>query len=178
MYIKSVLAVLLAVSVGSVSFAADPGAIVSVSIERLAASSPQEKVMYVTQALAEMRSAQTTMQRIGNTAPECVETRLPLLNQLIEMSNIAVTEMNHWQLEGNTLRADTELRKVAAALTKVRSLLAETKTCSTDESDTLDENSRRMEYIGPELAEGDETALQEGFVFDGADDPPEASPFI
>jgi hypothetical protein len=177
MSFRPYVAVLAAVLLASAVKAAEPEAGVTGTIERLASSTPEEKARYAELALQEMAAAQKGMERLQASAPECVESRLPLLASLLEVSTIAETNMKRWQAAGNTVRADTELRKIAIALAESRSLLAEAEGCSTGEGQSGEDVSRRVEYNGT-VTDGDETRPEESFDFDSGDDPPEASPFI
>lgn len=177
MSVRPIVAVLAAILMGSVVRAAEPEPGVTGTIERLASSTPEEKAQYATQALEEMRAAQHTMQRLQDSAPECVESRLPLLNSLLEVSTVAETNMRTWQASGNAVRADSEFRKIAIALSEARSLLAEAQGCATGDEASGQDVKKTWTYDGSKSV-GDESQSSVAFNFDATDDPPEASPFM
>lgn len=178
MSVRPFAAVLVAILLGSVVRAAEPEPGVSGTIERLASSTPEEKAQYATQALEEMRAAERTMQRLQDTAPQCVESRLPLLSALVGVSTIAETNMRTWQASGNTVRADSEFRKIAIALSEARSLLAEAQGCATGNEAAGQDVKKTWEYGGSTTV-GDETQASVDFDFDSyGGSPPEASPFM
>lgn len=155
--------------------AAEPG--VKGSIERLSSSTPQEKLAYAADALDEMRAAERAMERIESASPDCVKQRLPLLRSLIEVSSIAETNMGRWISQGNTVRADSEFRKIAIALTQSRTLQAEAERCSSGESSAV--GDEHMEYTYDGVTYGDETQAVEQFLFDvSIDSVPQSSPFM
>lgn len=147
------------------------------SIERLATSTPAEKQKYATEALDEMRAALVRMQRIEETAPECVTERLPLLSSLVAVSEIAQTNMSRWIAEGNQSRADSEFRKIAIALSTARTLLAEAERCTSGDTSLGDATIRDVRYDGA-VTSGDETYDVDEFDFDVGQDPPQSSPFM
>jgi hypothetical protein len=150
---------------------------VSGSIERLATSTPAEKQKYAMEALDEMRANLRKMEAIEERAPECVTERLPLLRSLVEVSQIAQTNMDRWIAEGNSTRADSEFRKIAIALSEARTLLAEAERCNSGQVSAGDEVIREVNYEGA-VTTGDETLEVDEFTFDVGQDPPQSSPFM
>lgn len=177
MLIRFLLATLLVTTIGG-AFAAEPSdGNISATLEKMSASTPAEKSKYVADALNEMRAAQRTMLKIQEKAPECVESQLPLVNSLVEVSTFVEGEMRRWQQQGDAARADTEFRKIVIALSTVRTMLAEGNGCATGKSPEAADASSTLEYSGANQ-DLDETAAADTFSadFDVADDAPDISP--
>lgn len=126
--------------------APDPKTGVSGSIERLATATDDEKRAYAQVALDEMRSIELRMRRTGEAAPECVTERLPLAQSLLAVSGIAQTNMLRWLTEANASRASTEFRKVAIALSTMRTLVSEAERCSSGDLATDDRTTLSVQY--------------------------------
>ncbi len=150
---------------------------VSGSIERLSTATPAEQQKYAAEALDEMRGSLIRMQRIEETAPECVTERLPLMSSLVAVSEIAQTNMTRWISEGNQSRADSEFRKIGIALSTTRTLLAESERCTSGDTSLGDDTVRDVQYDGA-VTNGDETYHVDDFTFDVGQDPPQSSPFM
>lgn len=172
---KPLLIAALATLFTTLVYAAEP---ISGAMERGTASlSPAERSQYATESLTEMTNARTTLERLDRTAHECVAERLPEVNTLIEASTEAAAEMDKFQSVGNTTRADTELRKISAALTKTRALMLQAKECAKDSQGDGSE-SRTLE--GPSFAEEGADPGADGdpnFEFDVSDGSPDGSPY-
>ncbi len=176
MSMKPFAIAILSAMFATVVYAADP---VSGAVEKSSSLSPAERSQYATESLTEMQNAQTVLERLDRTDHDCVATRLPLLNSLIEVSTSAASEMTKFQAQGNSSRADTELRKISAALTKTRALMLEAKACAKD-NEGVGEDSVKLEYAGPTIGDDstDGTAPPPDFEFDAGDDPVEGSPYM
>ena len=183
LFLRLPLFVLFAVLLGSPGQAAETlsaaraqvapmGEDLSTFTVRMQSASPQQKAEYVAQAIEEMEQILDTMLDMVKKSPECVETRIVLLNTLIDTVLIVQTDMLRAQAEGNRSRADLELRKVAVALSVARTLLAEALDCAAKGSSPGVSDSWTS-YAGPDLADA---ADADEFEFDD-DDPPEISPF-
>lgn len=150
-----------------------PGEPNSLTLERLATLSPAQKVQYTVEALEEMKSMQRQMERMQQSAPECVETRLLLLNALVEVSEMVQATMFKHQNAGDMARADLELRKMAVALSTARGFLAEALGCASTDA-TQGSGLTSVEYEG--LVEWEDTSDDPPFDFD-VSSPPPISPF-
>lgn len=174
MTIKPFAIAVLSAMFATLVYAAEP---VSGAVEKIASLSPAERSQYATESLTEMQNAQTVLERLDRTDHDCVAQRLPLLNSLIEVSTAAATDMSKWQAQGNSYRADTELRKISAALTKTRALMLEAKACAKDNEGGDGEESRKLEYAGPSLGDDEGTTDLPDYFYN-VPELPEASPYM
>jgi hypothetical protein len=123
-----------------------------------------------------MQGALRRMERLAETVPECVTERLALLRSLVEVTNIANTNMNRWIVENNTVRADSEFRKIAIGLSEARTMLAEAERCASGGEKVDDSSIIEFTYDGV-TSDGDETMEEDSFEFDVGMDPPQSSPY-
>lgn len=175
---RSIYTILLAGLLGPMAHAQAPsrdvvtgdGGDASSVMERMADATPREKAEYVMRTIQELLQIQRSMQGMLKTAPECVESRLVLLNSLIEVALVIQNDMTKHQLEGNTALADMELRKVAVAASVARSLLAQALACAAaDAPDGQTQTSYAyVDTLPPDVVETTAAIIE---------DPPEASPF-
>lgn len=166
-----------------VAVAQDPGATgVTGELERLASTSPQEKLQYSADALEEMRNGVKTVTKLVETARregnveelQCLNGRLTAMRALLQVSEAADVTMQESLAANSAERADHEFRKVAVALAKSRQLLAEADRCTTLDETVNGDTTVRVE--GP--LEGDDSGTSPFDDLDIGFDPPEASPFM
>jgi hypothetical protein len=153
-------------------------------LERTAATTPQEKLEYAEEAHGEMRDAIRDVTRMVETARkdneveqlQCLTAILTSLRSLLQVSESAQTAMQQAMEAGEMERADHELRKIAVARTKTRSLLAEADGCVVGTA-ALEPGETVVTVEGGEFV--DERGLLDVAYdpFDIGNDPPEASPF-
>lgn len=164
------------------AFAQETG--VTGELERIATTSPQEKIQYATNALVEMQTAVKSVTKLVEAARkegdveklQCLNNRMTAIRALLQVSEAANTAMNTALESGQKDRADHEFRKIAVALDKTRQLVAEAERCTSEAASKSGDTIIRVE--GPLTEGGDDTAptpfdeLELGF------DPPEASPYM
>lgn len=175
------LAVLVTLGVGSQAYAQDGG--VAGEIDRVASSSPQEKLDYVSSANVEMRLAVKEVGKLLETVRreadieriKCLKNRFTSLRSILQVSEGAEGSMRYALEAGEVEKADHEFRKVAVALSKARQLRAEADGCGYDGSVQSGETDVIVE--GGEFDDLDETADIELDIEIGLD-PPESSPFM
>lgn len=164
------------------AFAQETG--ITGELERVAATTPQEKLDYSSDALEEMRESVRTVTKLLETARrdgaeadqiQCLTSRMTGLRALLQVSEAADTSMQSALAEGASAMADHEFRKIAVALSKTRQLAAEADRCLSDDATANGETIVRTEE--PDYG-SDETVEQPSFSFDLGFDPPEASPFM
>lgn len=134
-------------------------------LERVAALSAEGELEYVSRADVEIGDAIKVISRLLDTAKrssdaesiQCLTSRLTAVRALhVVVKNsgqVTVTALG----TGDAVRADHEVRKVAVALDKSRSLLSEAQRCGADQA----------------VASGDTVISMSGgdFLSPGADDP-------
>ncbi len=180
---RTLLALALVLTIGNgvgTARAADPSdQNVTATLEKMAGASSAEKSKYVADALTEMRAAQRTMQKIAEKSPECVESQLPLVNSLVEVSTFVESEMHRWEAANDSARADTEFRKIVIARSTVQTMLAEVNSCSAGKSPDTQQASSTIEYSGPNDGTDETQSSTDAFVNSQSvqDSPPEVSDF-
>ena len=175
------LAMLASLGISAPAFAQDGG--VAGEIDRVASSSPQEKLDYVASANDEMRTAVKEVGKLLETVRreadveriQCLKNRFTSLRSVLQVSEGAETSMRGALEAGEVEKADHEFRKVAIALSKARQLRAEADGCGYDSSVQSGETEVIVE--GGEFDDLDETVEVEVEVEIGFD-PPESSPFM
>lgn len=121
--------------------AQDPVGLTS-ELERTASATPQEKQAYAVAAKAEIADAAKQIARMleaakkdgDATAIQCITSRLTAVRALQTVCDNAEAAMITALSSGVLEKADHEFRRIAVALTKTRSLLAEAQRCSVDQA--------------------------------------------
>jgi len=145
---------------------------------------PADKVKYATDATDEMRQAVKAVTKLVESErksgdPEklsCLSNRLTAIRALTQVSESAATRLQEaLDVDNDTERADTELRKIVIALGKTRQLVLEADRCLSDSAQRSGETLVRWE--GGVLAEEDDTSAIELDTPDIGGDAPSVSPF-
>jgi hypothetical protein len=153
------------------------------SIERLANTSPDEKMQFAASANQEMRDAVKAVSKLMDNARresnvdkiQCVSTLLTSIRSLVQVSEQAEVAMKEALSAGEVERADHEFRKVAVALNKTRSLQADAERCG--DQGGLRSGETVISVDGGVADDSDDTTDVVVDVFDLGFDPPQASPF-
>lgn len=158
---------------------------VSGELERVATTTPQEKVDYGNAALVEIDGAVRSISRLaeasrreGNVEQlQCHNTKLTAVRALRQVSESAQGAMQERLDAGDLERADHEFRKIAVALAKARQLLAEAERCG--DTAALRDGVTTVIVEGGEVG-SDADTRQPVYEpeFDVDFDPPDASPFF
>jgi len=134
--------VVLLLALCAPAFAQDSPLSVEGELMRVAGTTEQEKVVYVRDALVEMRDAVRSIVRLADVARRegdtesmaCVTSRLTTERALLNVAEASEINLKAALAEGRAERADSEFRKVAVALSTGRIALAEAERC-VDKSD-------------------------------------------
>ena len=156
---------------------------ITTDLERLASTTPQEKMQYAVDGNEEMRQAikevskmlEGTRREGDLTKLQCLNNRLTSIRALLQVSESAETAMKEALSAGEAERADHEFRKIAVARNKAQQLRAEADQCISESGLKSGQTvvKAEQELTKPE----DETEdLPEDFDF--GMDPPESSPFM
>ncbi len=164
------------------AFAQDPSGISS-ELERTATTTPAEKVAYAESSNNEISDAVATITTLLDSAKkdadvealQCLTSRLASARALQQVSEGAETAMKDAISKGETDRADHEFRKIAVAVSKTRSLLAEAQQCTADQA-TEDGITNVTFFIDEDVELDEENALDIDDIDIGFD-PPDVSPF-
>jgi len=159
-----------------------PGGISS-ELERTATTTPAEKAAYADSSTAEIAEAVSTISTLFQSAAkdadieaqQCLSGRLASAKALKQVSQRASADMKNAISDGNSERADHEFRKIAVAVSKTRTLLAEAQQCSADQT-TEDGITNVTFFVEDDVVIGGE----DGNDIDDIDigfDPPDVSPF-
>jgi len=176
-------ACLLLFGAGGVALAQDSGAGVSSELERIATTTPAEKAAYAHSANAEIKEAVSTMKGLkeaagkdgDDDAEECVVPLHARASRLKPVSEKAEVDMKSAMADGNVERADHEFRKIAVAVSNVRSLLAESQQCTADKDSG--DGVTVVHFFNEEevkIGDEDENDIED---IDIGFDPPDVSPF-
>lgn len=186
MSVRPLLLMLFGAFLASAAWADDPtGA--SGELERVAGTTPPEKLAYATAAIDEMRDdikSTTKMLELAQRADvseeeknrriQCINNHLTSMKALDAVSESAATAMKEDIANGDMELADHELRKIAVALEKTRQLYVEAQACD-DET-----QAAGVTTVTVSGAVGDATDTQ-GTTYDELDVgsfAPETSPFM
>ncbi len=162
------------------ALAQEPG--VSGELERVATTSPEEKISYSATALEEMRNGIKSVTKLVETARrdgdveklQCVTNRLTAMRALLQVSEAADGSMQEALANSEPEKGDHEFRKIAVALSKSRQLLAEAERCYTVAPTSGEETIVSVEGGTP----GDDDIQTHFNDLDVGVTPPEASPFM
>jgi len=165
------------------AFAQDSVGGISSELERTATTTPAEKAAYADSATTEISEAVSTMKGLKETAgkdgdddaEDCITPLHARADRLKPVSEKASTDMKNAIAGGDNERADHEFRKIAVAVSNVRSLLAEAQQCSADK-DAQDGVTNVTFFIEEEVKVGDEDENDIDDIDIGFD-PPDVSPF-
>ncbi len=136
--------------------AQQPTGVVS-ELQRIANTTPEEKIAYAEAANEEIAEAARTIEKLHESAkrdgatPEaiqCLTQRLNAVRTLGDVSLRSTAAMRESLSFKEIESADHEFRKIAIALSKVRGLLGEAYTCTGEE--TLESGSTQIDYTTPD----------------------------
>jgi hypothetical protein len=151
-------------------------------LERVASTTPQEKIQYSADALEQMRNGIKSVTKLVETARrdgdveklQCVTNSLTSMRALLQVSEKASVQMQEALNGNNAALADHELRKIAVAKSRSDQLLAEAERCYTQQPADGEDTIVRVEGG----VEGDDDVVTDFNDLDVGIDPPEASPFM
>jgi hypothetical protein len=111
-------------------------------LERVAATSDDEKVAYAEAANTEIADAVRQIARLLETVRrggdgdeiQCVTSKLTTVRALQQVSQASTTAMNDAIASAEPEKADHNFRKVAVARSKARGLVGEAQRCSADQA--------------------------------------------
>lgn len=154
-------------------------------LERVASTSPEEKIDYASSANAEVDEVVKAITKLVEAArrdsdveqQQCLSNKLTAVRALRGVSESAESAMQQRLEAGDLERADHEFRKIAVALAKARQLMAEAERCT--DSGALRDGSTTLVVEGGEVGSDEDTQAPEYPVeYDVDFDPPDASPFF
>jgi hypothetical protein len=155
-------------------------------LEQSISLSDDEKRDFASQALVEMELAHKQVTKLLEGAErlkederaqvvECLSAWNSKIWTLREVSLLAADSMEEAIITSRGSVANTEFRKVAAALSKVRQFLAEAQACTGDADAAPGVTS--VDVVSAALSEADETELTDDGNVDVGTDLPNTSPF-
>lgn len=170
-----------AVAIATPALAQDQG--IASELERVASTSPQEKIQFAEDATEEMTRAEKDVSKLldsvrGDSGVEqlrCLNASLSSIRALLQVSEAATVAMKEALQGGEDLRAEHEFRKIAVARYKVQQLQAEAAQCINDSG--LSSGDTRVVFsqeLDKPIDETDEIPDDYDFGYD----PPESSPFL
>lgn len=176
-------AALLAVLAAAPAMAQDPG--VTGELERVASTTPQEKLDYAVAAKDEMRAAVKDISTLADTARreneqerlQCINARLTTIRALLQVTEAAESAMQVALEAGESERADHEFRKIAVARTKTRELVREAQACVTGK-EAIAEGETIVTVEGGEFPDESDLLDTPFDPFDLGNDAPEQSPYL
>ncbi len=136
--------------------AQQPTGVVS-ELQRIANTTPEEKIAYADASNEEIAEAGKTIEKLAESAkrdgatPEviqCLAQRLNAVRILGDVSLRSTAAMRESLAFKEIESADHEFRKIAIVLSKVRGLLGEAYTCTGEE--TLESGSTQIDYTTPD----------------------------
>jgi len=136
------IAMVLALLFAAGSASAQETLTLGTELERVAALSPEAELEYVSRADVEIGDAIKVISRLLDTAKRAAdaESIQCLTSRLTAVRALHVVVQNSGQVTvtalgtGDAVRADHEVRKVAVALDKSRSLLSEAQRCGAEQA--------------------------------------------
>jgi hypothetical protein len=145
-------------------------------------ASPQEMRAYMQDALEEIKAADARVARIASSSQQCARQGAQTLPVLVEVVAYCINELELHLASGEMVRAASEVRKVQVALTMTRKILKTASECeargsgSSSVEVTVGGLTVDTTYDGELLGDG----LVDDFfdTLEGADTPPDASPFF
>jgi hypothetical protein len=152
-------------------------------LERVASTSPDEKVQYAAAATAEIQDAVAAVSKMLDQAErdgdaekiECVQSRLKSLKALAHVTEAASVALSDALDASKSPIADHEVRKIAVAVAKTRQLRMEAEACVNESKS--EEGTDTRDFTGPETADASDTEGVDDDIIDIGEDPPEVSPF-
>lgn len=145
-------------------------------------ASPQEMRAYMQDALEEIKAADVRVARIAGSSQQCARQGAQTLPVLVEVVAFCINELDRHLTSGEMGRAASEVRKVQVALNMTRKILKTASECEARGSGTSSVEvtvgglTVDTTYDGELLGDG----LVDDFfdTLEGADTPPDASPFF
>ncbi len=143
-----------------------------------------------TRAVADLKTIEADIQRLGGKHPECVKAPLQVVTMLRTLTERNVAALNEANTRGDRSVASASVRKALVAVKRARELHTRVVACTTDEGEINTNVGVAVEYLGDGdrretftdtlgLVDADGDPLEVVDVeTDGEDAPPEASPFI
>ncbi|MED5374483.1 MAG: hypothetical protein VX899_25935 [Myxococcota bacterium] len=180
------LAVALAL-VGGLAFAGQAQAQeldASGNLEQSTTASPKEMVSFATEAVEEMRTAQSEVQRMLADAEkagdvyqvQCLNKKLSAIAALAEVSESAKASMQEALASGDVEGAQIEFRRVAVGQSKTRQFRAEAEACTRDDGTAPGDVSVDVSNEALADSSGDTESIDDGNIGVGSE-PPSTSPF-
>jgi hypothetical protein len=193
--VRQVLGVALAVAlvplclVGASALAAPTSSGTSAAVEAYATpdidpekASPKEMRDYAQSALAEIKAADARVARIAGSSEQCARQGSQTLPVLVEVVSYCIAQIDRYLAGGETNRAASEVRKVQVALSMTRKIAKAASDCEARGSGTSSVDVTIGGLTVDTTYDGE--LLGDGYVddffdtLDGADIPPDASPFF
>jgi len=178
----ALLALLAATLCGAPQVLAQESGVVG-DLERVATTTPQEKMSYAADTTEEMRQAIKDVSKMLEAARregdlnklQCLNNRLTSIRALLQVSESAEVSMKEALSSGETERADHEFRKITVARGKAQQLRAEAEQCITD---TGLKAGQTVVKADEALDKPSDETLEEPTEIDYGGDPAQTSPFL
>jgi hypothetical protein len=156
---------------------------VETSIERAAVAEPAEMTEMTPKWLDELKANvaalasldEAAKKKSGTESLPCITNNLSAARSLLQVSGEAGVALKDALSTGGVERARFEFRKIAIALKKSRSLVAESERCAFGEG--IEDGRSQTDLVADAGGSGDDTKGVEDDVMDFGFDPPNASPF-
>ncbi len=118
-----------------VAFAATNGVVGE--LEQSATTTPKEKLDFATKSGEEIDSAVKTVEKLleqakkenDKEAIECLNRKLTPMRAIRDVATLTSNNMQQFLASNDTVHAEMEFRKIAVAVSKARSFLAEAQQC-------------------------------------------------
>jgi len=157
---KAIILMLFGSLASPVVLAATPGA--SGSVEQAGTMTPKEKSEFARSALEEMNAAVKKVENLleqankekQTEAVECLSKKLTPMRTLVDVTRESTNSMQLAMAANDAAHTDTEFRKIAVALSKVRDFLQEALACGGSSADEKAKSVATITQTVEDLVDG------------------------